>query len=186
MTARSVATLLLGSLLVLTVGVEATGRDPYRYFFNETFGDFSEELATARAEGKEGILLFFEMDECPFCHRMKTTVLNQPEVQAYYREHFLNFAVDIEGDIEIVDFQGNPTTQKTYAFEVHRVRATPVFAFFDLSGERIMRFIGATTGPEEFLWLGEFVAEGVYKEVDESGRPMTFAKYKRQKRTAQP
>jgi thioredoxin-related protein len=180
---RSIAALLFASLLIVSTVVEAaTGRDPYQYFFNETFGDFSEELQTARAEGKSGILLFFEMDECPFCHRMKTTVLNQPQVQEYFREHFLNFAVDIEGDIEIVDFEGNPTTQKAYAFEVHRVRATPVFAFFDLTGERVARFIGATTSPEEFIWLGEFVADGVYKQVDDSGRPMTFAKYKRQKR----
>lgn len=74
----------------------------------------------------------FEMDECPFCHRMKTTVLNRPEVQDYFRKHFLIFSVDIEGDIEITDFQGKPTTMKDFAFKQYRVRATPVFQFFDL------------------------------------------------------
>ena len=71
----------------------------------------------------------FEMDECPFCHRMKTTILNQPEVQAYFREHFLIFPVDIEGDVEITDFSGATTTMKDFAFKQYRVRATPVFAF---------------------------------------------------------
>lgn len=170
---------------MVTVRAEAVGRDPYEYFFNDTFGDFSEELKNAKEQGKAGIFMFFEMDECPFCQRMKATVLNQPEVQEYYRKHFLNFSVDIEGDIEIVDFEGVKRTQKAYAFEVQRVRATPVLAYFDLSGKRVARYIGATNSPQEFIWLGEFVADKVYEKLDDNGRPMTFAKFKQMKRSAQ-
>ena len=150
-------------------------RDPYRHFFQDTFGDFREELEMARDEGKKGVLIFFEMDECPFCHRMKQYVLNQPEVQEYYREHFRIFAVDIEGDIEITDFNGNLTTQKDFAFKQNQVRATPVFAFFDLEGNRIARYTGATSGVEEFLWLGQFVADGHYQDT-------SFVKFKRDRR----
>ncbi|HDP88990.1 MAG TPA: thioredoxin [Thioalkalivibrio sp.] len=151
-------------------------RDPYRHFFQDTFGDFQEELEMARDEGKKGVLIFFEMDECPFCHRMKQHVLNQPVVQDYFREHFRIFAVDIEGDIEITDFQGNLTKQKDFAFKQNQVRATPVFAFFDLEANRVARYTGATSGVEEFMWLGEFVAEGHYQNT-------TFIKYKRDKRS---
>ncbi len=154
-----------------------TGKDPYTYFFNETWGNFSEELETARTQGKKGILLFFEMDECPFCHRMKETVLNQPAVQEYFRQHFLSFSVDIEGDVEMIDFQGQAMPQKDFAFKVNRVRVTPVFAFYDLEGKQIMRYTGATSSVEEFMWLGEFVEKGLYKE-------MRFTKYKRQKARA--
>ncbi|NOX90923.1 MAG: thioredoxin fold domain-containing protein [Gammaproteobacteria bacterium] len=154
-----------------------TGKDPYAYFFNETWGNFSEELETARTQGKKGILLFFEMDECPFCHRMKETVLNQPAVQEYFRQHFLSFSVDIEGDVEMIDFQGQAMPQKDFAFKVNRVRVTPVFAFYDLEGKQIMRYTGATSSVEEFMWLGEFVEKGLYKE-------MRFTKYKRQKARA--
>lgn len=152
----------------------ATGRDPYTYFFNETWGDFSEELKKAKAEGKKGILLFFEMDECPFCHRMKTTVLNQPEVQRYFRQHFLNFSVDIEGDVEITSFNGESMSQKDFSFKINRVRATPVFAFYDLQGEQVVRYTGATSSIEEFMWLGEYMEKGLYKK-------MRFTKFKRQK-----
>ena len=155
----------------------AAGKDPYAHFFNETWGDFSEELEKAKSEGKKGILLFFEMDECPFCHRMKTTVLNQPEVQKYFREHFLNFSVDIEGDVEITTFKGESMLQKDFSFKVNRVRATPVFAFYDLTGEQVVRFTGATSSVEEFMWLGEFMEKGLYKE-------MRFTKYKRQRAKA--
>lgn len=167
------------ALVTLNAGAAGTGRDPYTHFFNQTLGDFAEELATARAEGKQGILIFFEMDECPFCQRMKETVLNQPQVQEYYSKHFLNFAVDVEGDVEVVDFERRTMSQKDFAFKVNRVRATPVFAFYDLNGKQVARFTGATSGVDEFMWLGEFVAEGHYKG-------MPFTKYKRQKSEEKP
>jgi thioredoxin-related protein len=152
-------------------------RDPGQHFFNETFGDFSEELENARNSGKQGILVMFEMDECPFCHRMKTTILNQPDVQDYFREHFMIFPVDIEGDVEVVDFQGKTTTMKDFAFKQYRVRATPVFAFFDLDGKYIKRarFTGATKDKEEFMLLGKYVVDGAYKQ-------QSFTRYKRSAR----
>ena len=165
----------LACAFIQSTAVAAAGKDPYKYFFNETWGDFKEELATAREQGKKGILIFFEMDECPFCHYMKMNVLNQPEVQAFYRKNFLIFTVDIEGDIEITNMQGKTMKQKDFAFRENRVRATPVFAFFDLEGKRIFRHTGKTSGVEEFIWMGEYVADGIYKET-------SFTRYKRNKR----
>ncbi len=167
-------------LVFLTLGLIAQAqaaemRDPYQYFFNETFGDFTEEAQRARDEGKKGILIFFEMDECPFCHWMKENVLNRPDVQAYYREHFLSFPVDIEGDIEVTTFEGEVMPQKDFAFKKNRVRATPVFVFFDLDGERVHRFTGRTRNAEEFMLLGRYVAEERFKET-------SFTRFKRQHR----
>ncbi len=144
-------------------------------FFNQTFGDFTEELETAKEEGKKGILLMFEMDECPFCHRMKTTVLNRPEVQDFYKEHFKIFSVDIEGDVEVTDFSGETLPQKDLALRTYRVRATPVFAFFDLEGRLVARYTGATRNVDEFMQLGLYVTEGAYTRV-------SFPKYKRERR----
>lgn len=153
----------------------AVGRDPYVHFFNETWGDFQEELSKAKEEGKKGIFLFFEMDECPWCHRMKMTVLNQPEVQEYFRKHFLSFSVDIEGDVEIVDFKGDSYTQKEFSEKLNRVRATPVMAFYDLEGKQVVRFTGATSSVDEFIWLSEYYLDGHYKKTN-------FIRYKRQKK----
>lgn len=164
-------------VVVWTSAVAAESRDPGQYFFNETFGNFREELQTARAEGKQGILLMFEMDECPFCHYMKTRILNQPEVQDYFREHFLIFPVDIEGDIEITDFNGKTTSMKDFALQQYRVRATPVFAFFDLDGNYIKqaRLTGKANNKEEFLLLGRYVVERAYENEP-------FTRFKRAQR----
>ena len=163
--------------LLFCAAAYAAPRDPEQYFFDQTFGDFSEELDNAREQGKKGILLMFEMDECPFCHRMKTTVLNLPEVQDYFRKHFLIFSVDIEGDIEITDFQGNPMTMKDFALKQFRVRATPVFQFIGLDGRPVKRgrYTGATKDAAEFMLLGKYIVEGAWKET-------SFSRYKRQAR----
>ncbi len=166
---------LLVGLLLLGFNSQAAVRDPAEYFFDQSLGDFREELETARDAGKKGILIMFEMDECPFCHRMKKTVLNQSEVQDYYKQNFLIFSVDIEGDVLITDFAGQSVSQKDFAFKQHRVRATPVFGFFDLDGKLITRYTGATTDLREFLWLGEFVVDGHYLSTN-------FSRYKRQKK----
>lgn len=165
-------------LLMLSSSLNAVEfKDPEVYFFNEFFGDFPEELVNAREQKKKAIMLFFEQDECPFCYRMKQTILNRTDVQKYFRDNFLVFKVDIEGDIEIVDFQGEPMTEKEFSFEKYRVRATPVIAFFDLSGKPVVKYIGAPSSVEEFMWLGEFAAEGHYKADN-------FTRFKRLKKKA--
>jgi len=165
--------LALGLFLLLTSGIaSAETRDVSQHFFDPKLGDFKAELATAKQEGKQGILLMFEQEDCPFCRRMKTTILNQSEVQDYYHKHFLIFSVDVKGATALVDFNGKDTNDKQFAVD-HRVRATPVFLFFDLSGKPISRFTGAAKDIDEFMKLGHYVVEGAYKN-------MPFTKYKQQ------
>ncbi len=161
-------------MLTATVLANTQVRDPNQYFFNQMLGDLTEELELAREEEKKAILIMFEADDCPFCARMKKTILNQVDVQDFYRKNFHILAIDIEGDVEITDFNGNTVTMKDFSFKQHRVRATPVFAFFDLDGKAIKRgrYTGAMTGSDEFIQFGRFISEGIYKQ-------MSFTRYKR-------
>jgi len=173
---------ITGLLLLMSVQVLAATelpRDPVKHFFEQTLGDLTEDLQDAKDANKKGVLIFFEQEECPFCHRMKTTVLNQVRVQKYFLDRFLVISMDIESDGEITDFEGNSTTMKKYFAKVARNRgATPVFAFFDMQGKLVVRYTGASSGIDEFMWLGEYASEGHYKD-------MTFSKYKRIKRKQQ-
>lgn len=155
-------------------GVEAapSTRDPMTHFFDQSFGNLKDELTQLRKEGKDGVFVMFSDPECPWCDKMKATVLSRPDIQDYYRKHFRNLHVDTRGDTPIADFSGREMAEKDFAFKEHRVRATPVFIFFGLDGKPMQRFTGATRDAEEFLWLGEFVVGGEYKTKN-------FTAYKR-------
>jgi thioredoxin-related protein len=165
--------LFIVTLLVSSV-VSAQTEDAMTGFFQQSFGDLSEELQTASSEGKKGVFVMFDDKDCPWCTKMKATILNQKNVQDYYRKNFRIIRVDSLGDGVITDFKGNETTEKQYAKE-SRVRATPVILFVDLEGNVIQRHTGAVRNVEEFLWLGEFVVDGHYDET-------TFPAYKRTKK----
>jgi thioredoxin-related protein len=131
-------------------------------FFDRTFGDFQAELELARQTGKDGLLLMFEADGCPYCRKMRNTVLNRENVQSYYRSHFMIFSVDVLGALPVTDLNGASTTEKQFARALG-VLATPTFVFFATNGSELVRYSGATRNPEEFLRIGEFVADGRFK-----------------------
>lgn len=139
-------------------------RDPAD-FFDQTFGDLGEDADEARDEGKIGVLVMFETEDCPWCKRMKETVLNRALVQDLYRGSFRIVSLNTEGDTTIVDFAGNAIVEKDFALKHNRVRATPVFVFFDLEGNVVARYTGAVKNVDEFLLLGEYVIDGHYRDT---------------------
>ena len=175
---RTFMLLFLLQLSWVGQSVAATGgsqtRDPMEYFFNQSFNNLEEELEIAAEENKSGVFIMFSDKDCPWCLKMKTTIMNRVDVQDYYREHFRLLMVDIRGDTMMTDFEGNEIYEKDFAFKQHRVRATPVFMFFDTSGKKIMRLTGIVRNAEEFLWLAEYVVDGEYQETN-------FTKYKRER-----
>jgi len=153
------AGLLLALSLLLTdtvTGGEVQTRDAREFFFTQTFGDLREEMQVARDEGKLGMFLFFEAESCPYCQHMLTKVLSRPNVQDWYRERFVNIAVDIHGDVELIDFDGITLPSKIFS-DHRRVFLTPVMAFLDLAGNEIYRHYGMIKTPEEFLLMGEYI-----------------------------
>lgn len=167
----------MGALVAAMAVQAAETRDAEKYLFDQNFGNLKEEAETARAENKLGILIMFETADCPWCAKMMSTVLNQVPVQEYYRKHFRILQVDTNGDVPLIDFSGKEMPQKDFAFGHNRVRATPVFAFFDAQGKLMTKYTGATKDADEFLWLGEFVVNGAYKNTN-------FTAYKRQRLAA--
>jgi len=95
--------------------VQAQSRDAETNFFQQSFGDLSDELRVAVEEGKKGVFVMFDDKDCPWCAKMKATVLNQPQVQDYYRKHFRIMRIDANGDTLITDFEGNELSEKVFA-----------------------------------------------------------------------
>ena len=149
-------------------------RDAMEYFFDQSFNNLDEELEIAEEEGKKGVFIMFTDKDCPWCLKMKTTIMNRSDVQDYYREHFRVLTIDINGDTLMTDFEGNEMEEKEFAFKKHRVRATPVVMFFDNTGKKTKRLTGIVRDAREFLWLGEYVVNGDYTRIN-------FTKYKRER-----
>ena len=169
----SAVVLAFSSAVFSSESVDAELAENAEGFFDISFGDLSEELEIVKEEGKAGILIMFETEDCPWCHRMKLTVLNRVAVQDYFHENFRIISLDAEGDVLITDFSGEEMTEKDFSLKAMRVRATPVFAFYNSEGEMVARYTGALKNAHDFLLLGQFVVEGHYKST-------RFNKYRRE------
>jgi thioredoxin-related protein len=157
------ALVLFTGLALAGPGIAAAERDADSHFFDPSFGDLKEELQQARDEGKHGLFLMFSAEDCPYCIRMKKTVLNQVRVQEYYRRHFRVLHIDFHGDAEMADPEGRAMRSKDYAQKVAKVRATPTFVILGTDGTELLRHLGPTRDADEFLWLADYVVRGEYR-----------------------
>lgn len=154
-------------LLMPLEGALAQARDADTHFFQPGFRDLPEELESARREGKRGLAIMFEAEDCPPCKRMKRDILSQAKVQDYYRKHFRVISIDFNGDQDVVDPAGKAWTEKRYAGkEGVGIRGTPSFLFLDLQGKEMTRQYGEIRSLDTFMKLGEFVASGAWREGD--------------------
>ena len=160
----------------LLVALAARAAEPWEAFFDPFLGDLKSELADAKASGRQGVVLMYGFEECPYCQRMKREVLGRPEVQKRFREDFSVVWIDTRGAQPITGLDGRTLPEREFARHV-AVRATPTFDFYSADGKRMYRQVGAIFDPAEFVLLERYVASGAY-------RSQTFAQFKeKEKRT---
>jgi thioredoxin-related protein len=107
--------LSLVAALVLAVPVMAAelGDDGLHKtdWMRDTFKDLREDLDEANAEGKR-LMLIVEQRGCVYCTRMHEKVFPRPEIDAYLRENFFVVQINLHGDIEVTDFDGESLSEK--------------------------------------------------------------------------
>ena len=157
------------TLVILMAGLasaaEPDARNAREIFFTQTFGDLTEDMRIARDEGKLGMLLFFEAEDCPYCQHMLKNVFSQKSVQEWYAERFVSIAVDIRGDVKLKDFDGITLPSRVFS-DQRRIFLTPVMSFINLDGIEIHRQLGMIRTPEEFLLLGEYIEDEHYYDTE--------------------
>ena len=92
-----------------------------------SFRDVSEDVAEASEKNKRHIILF-EQIGCSYCEKMHETVLQDPEVVAYIKEHFVVVQYNLYGDEEVTDTDGEVLSEKT-ASEKWGINFTPTWMF---------------------------------------------------------
>lgn len=161
---------LLALVLACCTSANAELRDPNEHFFQPFLGSLQAELDTARNAGKKGVLLVFEMEECPFCERFHRTTLRHSEVQDLLGRHFVILRIDVRGATPVTGFDGADQTEARFSVS-QRVRATPTSVFYDLKGVETARFTGPSKDAAEFLLFAHFVISG-------AARSQSFAEFR--------
>ncbi len=74
-------------------------------WLRETFLDMREDLAEANALGLR-LALIVEQRGCIYCKRMHTQIFPIPEIDAVIRENYFFVQINMFGDLEVTDFDG--------------------------------------------------------------------------------
>jgi len=108
-----ILSLLAALLLALPLSAADLGDDGLHKtdWMRETFKDLREDLAEANAEDKR-LMLIVEQRGCIYCTRMHEQVFPRPEIDAYLRENFFVVQINLHGDTEVTDFDGEILSEK--------------------------------------------------------------------------
>lgn len=109
-------------------------------WFKLSFLDLREDVADARAAGKR-VMLYFYQDGCPYCAKLLQDNFSQREIVDKTRQNFEVIAINMWGDREVTDLEGNTVPEKEFAANL-RVMFTPTLLFLDEQGQVILRING--------------------------------------------
>ena len=131
-TATSAQSSTEGLLPVATVGENGLHTQPW---IEESFLDLGEDLAAAAADGKRLVVLW-EQKGCPYCKRMHEVNLRIPRIVESIKKNFVVVQLNLWGDREVTDFDGEVMTEKNLANK-YAVLFTPTIQFFPESLEKV-------------------------------------------------
>jgi thioredoxin-related protein len=139
-------------------------------WFSLTFKNISDDITTAKEQGKR-LALIFEQRGCSYCREVHETVLTDPEVRDYIEEHFMVVQYNLHGAEEIIDTDGEELTEKK-AGRKWRLLFTPTILFMpevppedgiDAFRASVAMMPGAfkkNTFLEMFIWVNDKGYEG--------------------------
>ena len=113
---RLIASLALSLTLALPAMAVELGDDGLHKpgWLRNTFKDLGEDLAEANEEGKR-LLIIVEQRGCIYCTRMHEEIFPLPEIDALIREHYFVVQMNLFGDVEVTDFDGETLPEKDMA-----------------------------------------------------------------------
>ena len=83
-------------------------------WMRDTFKDLREDLDEANSEGKR-LVLMFEQRGCIYCSKMHKDVYSRENVSNYIDENFFVVQLNLHGDLEVTDFDGETLSEKAMA-----------------------------------------------------------------------
>jgi len=143
-------------------------------WMKETFKDLQEDFADAAAQDKR-LLVLVEQRGCIYCREMHEKTFPDPRVKAMLEKEFYTIQVNLHGDIEITDTDGEALSEKA-ATRKWGVLFTPTMIFLpaELDEEKSVTQQAVAVMPGAFspgttLDLLTWVEERRYEMIDETG-----------------
>lgn len=115
------------ALAAPALAAEAPGGLTAEDWFAVTFKDVREDIETAREEGKR-LAYIVEQYGCIYCRKLHEEVLSDPEVRDYIDENYMVVQLNMFGDEEVTDLDGEAMSEKE-AIRRWGVIMTPTFIF---------------------------------------------------------
>lgn len=140
----------------LSEGMVNPGYHEKPSWFKESFLDIREDIEEAAA-GKKRVLLYFYQDGCPYCEKLLRDNFSDREIASYSQEKFDVIAINMWGDREVVDVNGDTVTEKDFSKNL-KVQFTPTMVYLDESGKKLLR-INGYYAPDRFLTALKYIGE---------------------------
>jgi len=141
----------------ITGGVAHSAPD----WFKESFLEIADDVREAAEEGRH-VLLFFQLNGCPYCDRMLTESFETDPLTSYIQEHFDVIAINVRGDRQIAFNAEYSATEKELSEKLN-VWATPGIIFLNSDNKPVVRVDGYRA-PERFALILRFVATKAYEK----------------------
>lgn len=109
-------TLFCAFLLALPLTAAELGDDGLHKapWMRDTFKDLREDLTEANGEGKR-LMIIFEQRGCIYCTKMHQEVFPDPAIAEMIAENYFVVQMNLHGDIEVTDFDGETLSEKAMA-----------------------------------------------------------------------
>ncbi|MGC2854758.1 thioredoxin family protein [Novispirillum sp. DQ9] len=122
------------------------------WFKNDSFLVLADDVAEAAAKGKL-LAVIWEQEGCGSCQKLHDVNLKDAPVKAYLQQHFDVMTMNMYGEVEVTDFDGQKLPEKDLAFK-QQVNFTPTTIFFDETGKEVFRLPGYFS---PYFWMAGFV-----------------------------
>jgi len=146
----------------LEPGMSNPGYHEKPQWFKDSFLDLREDVDEA-AEADKRVILYFYQDGCPYCAKLLNDNFGNRDISLKTQKGFEVIAINMWGDREVVDLQGNTVTEKQFA-ETLRVQYTPTLLMMDELGKVLLR-INGYFAPHKFSAALDFVAGKYEKQM---------------------
>ena len=135
----------------------------YPDWFKSSFLDLQEDLSEALENGKMGVIVYFGQKNCAYCEALiQVNFGREQDIVEYTQKHFDVIAIDIWGDREVTDLQGEVLSEKNYAVR-EQANFTPSLIFYGKDGAELLQLRGYHT-PYKLRAALEFIVDGYYRQ----------------------